>query len=858
MRFVLCLHVSISLPLFLVTTASADQPKQDKQPAVSISALIDKLVEMADSDIGYSATVTGHSFLPLDREGHFRTGMLFQKPSVPSKTMREIVKQGAAAVPHLIAHLDDKRKTKIIVNHDGGVGGMFYSDEFDYNERTTKPPPAPARQEDEDDEESGLSRLFGPSVKQPHTLTVGDRSTQQPRRFDAVDSGEKARYIKEGLIYDRRVKIDRALCDLLISIEHDDYLALACMERLVGRDHDADIEKYCRRRIPRLEEDGREDLQNMLAKLGWNLVHVAVDRRDWNGLRALIAEGANVQAKARNGMTPLHIAAAGGDQTSLQLLLTAKVPLDPKNARGETPVQLAAHADHDETVLFLGEKGCAVGDILTAAILGRRERAAALLSRDASLVHTTTAHKRTPLHLAACWGHVPVAELLMDKEAAVNAEDKDGWTPLHVAVSRAHESVARLLLKRKADVEKSLPCGGDQPLHLAVQTGDARLVKLLLAHKANVNGEASAMPLHFAVVKGNSAIVELLLEAGAAVEATDEEGRTPLHIAAKLGRADVARVLLKHKADVSARVRGNGKYIGCQPLHLAVLEGHIAVMEVLMAHKADIRAGTGTDAEASDYRNSLDLAAEAGHVEAVRCLLKHGADVNERVRSQLTPLYFAARSGNTNMVRFLLEHKAEVQASPPDALSVAACFGHREVVRLLLDRKPDISKRNKDEALYWADDPALVELLLDRGAGVNTVHENGWTPLHRIAAFGSVRSARVLLDHKANVRAASRDEGEEPLHAAARRASPKMAALLLNRGADINAQRKSDGRTPLHLAIEEDDDEGNYRRAVIALLLSHKADCILKDKDGLTPLSLAVKKKRAEIVRLLRQHGAKE
>jgi ankyrin repeat protein len=158
----------------------------------------------------------------------------------------------------------------------------------------------------------------------------------------------------------------------------------------------------------------------------------------------------------------------------------------------------------------------------------------------------------------------------------------------------------------------------------------------------------------------------------------------------------------------------------------------------------------------------------------------------------------------------------------------------------------------------YHDDPALIELLLDRGTAVDADYEDGNTPLHRVAGSGSVRVARVLLDHKANVRAARRDTGAEPLHDAAAYGSPKMIAFLLDRGADINARQKSDGRTPLHRAVEEDVDNARPRDAVIALLLARKADFAIKDKNGLTPLALAVKKQRTEIIQLLRKHGARE
>jgi hypothetical protein len=128
--------------------------------------------------------------LPLDHEGRWDVGVLFQKPAAPSETLRAIVKQGTAAVPPLIAHLDDKRPTKITVTHNfGPLGGLFYGSQCDYNARTAKadPNPTPSKEEGDDSAADG------------HVLTVGDLSFVAlgqivNRRFDVV------RYVPTAII----------------------------------------------------------------------------------------------------------------------------------------------------------------------------------------------------------------------------------------------------------------------------------------------------------------------------------------------------------------------------------------------------------------------------------------------------------------------------------------------------------------------------------------------------------------------------------------------------------------------------------------------------------------------------------
>jgi hypothetical protein len=161
-------NIRFFLPLLLLVVCACRATTQDsgwKGPPLNdeIAALIDKLQEVAEGDIGSMPTMSGRGFLPL---GTSRAGamLLGQKSPTSSGTMRELVKRGAAAVPQLVAHLDDKRPTKITITHESPFGGMLCVDEYDYNTRTAKRPP------------EGVNRDRNGEGKHPnsHTITVGD------------------------------------------------------------------------------------------------------------------------------------------------------------------------------------------------------------------------------------------------------------------------------------------------------------------------------------------------------------------------------------------------------------------------------------------------------------------------------------------------------------------------------------------------------------------------------------------------------------------------------------------------------------------------------------------------------------
>ncbi len=297
------------------------------------------------------------------------------------------------------------------------------------------------------------------------------KSADRPR-VKALSDGDRARVIGEGLIYDHSEKIDRAVRDLLRSAGDDDYLAQACVQRLIGRGYDADIEAYCRRRLKEVTDPrDRADLEGDLERLGWTMLHVAVSNNDQDGLRALLRGGAKVDAPARNGRTPLHLAAAAGNADVVRQLVEAGASLDVRDRAGQTPVQLAARADASDVVQFLVARGCEVPDVLVAAIVGRADLVPGLLRKEPAAVRSATRSGQTPLHLAARFGHAGVAKALLAQGADVRKADQEGLTPMHAAAAAGSEAVIGELIRAGAAVRAVVGTTGVEPLHLAAEQG---------------------------------------------------------------------------------------------------------------------------------------------------------------------------------------------------------------------------------------------------------------------------------------------------------------------------------------------------------------------------------------------------
>jgi ankyrin repeat protein len=133
---------------------------------------------------------------------------------------------------------------------------------------------------------------------------------------------------------------------------------------------------------------------------------------------------------------------------------------------------------------------------------------------------------------------------------------------------------------------------------------------------------------------------------------------TPLHLAARFGREDLAEALVATAADVEARNK-----LGEHPLHVAAAYGHPAVVKVLLAGHADVGArdrGGSTPLHAAAFghggRENLDA-----RIEVAKSLLAAGADVNAQDGSGFMPLRYAAswESRNMAMAELLLSYGAD-------------------------------------------------------------------------------------------------------------------------------------------------------------------------------------------------------
>jgi ankyrin repeat protein/serine/threonine protein kinase len=399
--------------------------------------------------------------------------------------------------------------------------------------------------------------------------------------------------------------------------------------------------------------------------------------------------------------------------------------------------------------------------------------------------------------------------------------------------------------------------------------------------------------------------VEQLLACGAAVDARDARGRTPLHVAAELDHDWISEQLLAGGACAAA-----ADAAGRTPLHAAAAGGAAAAARALLADRAGAAA---VDARDTAGATPLALAAaalagargaDAGLAKAVSELLlvpsappgSRGADVNARAGAG-TVLHVLAAAGLDEEVQVALSRPPAL-APPPDLLArdevtgatplhAAAAAGHLSVVRALVAASRDTpallaaGDRAGRRALAvaapavapWLSSAALLaaaaagdlaglRAALAAGADPATPCVDGSSAVHLSASGGHADALDALLAAAARAGAppgapppAAEEQdlnGQAPLHAAAAGGHPATVQALLASGVSVHALNAIRG-SALHVAAGEG---GAGALAVVELLLAHGAELNARDQVENTPLHVAAAHGRADVLRRLLDSGA--
>jgi ankyrin repeat protein len=387
-------------------------------------------------------------------------------------------------------------------------------------------------------------------------------------------------------------------------------------------------------------------------------------------------------------------------------------------------------------------------------------------------------------------------------EVDVRATDAKGRTPLHYAAELNDPALAAFFIAMGAEVDAQ-DHSGQTPLGVCAEKGNGKAAKVIVSsggdiHKITKNNMSIAHMALFNI----SFLQEILVPV--ALESTNSDGKTILHLAAEQGNVRAVKAIL---AAIESTDGGNG---------LLVAAGN--------------RSGPLDKRDSNGY-NALDIALtrpdSADHMEAAEQLILAGAVSSNTIYYYLAP---AVKNANYDLRR----------ADGLAPLHLAAGEGYEGLIDFLLERKANINIKNSSGAtpLHEAVRSGkinIIQLMIRGGADINAQDAKGNSVLH-IAAPPQAHQAviKLLLANKANPNLRD-DHGDSPLHVLiSLNRGPEVVQTLLSSDVDISA-RSITGQTPLFLAVQES------RIALIPLLLSKGADIFAADNSGVTPFDYAMK-----------------
>lgn len=375
----------------------------------------------------------------------------------------------------------------------------------------------------------------------------------------------------------------------------------------------------------------------------------------------------------------------------------------------------------------------------------------------------------TALHWAAYHDNADAVKELLANGADANAANRYGFTPLSIACTNGSAKIVDMLLEAKADPNAQL-AGGETCLMTAARTGRVEPVKSLIAHGADVNAKErkGQTALMWAAAEGNTEVVDLLVKSEADLRASVPSGFTPFFFAVREGKTATVFKLLDAGIKINDLMRPERPAAGVRgkssnALILAIENGHFELAAALLDAGADpdaAPAGQTALHVISSVRKPIRGDGDPPPVgsgkltslELVRKLVEHKADINARTErgtsgrgkfttTGCTPFLLAARASDVPLMKLLLELGADPKIPNADNCTpLLAAAG----VGALGDG--DEAAGTDEEAL------ATVKLLLELGADINAVDNNGETAVHGASYQDRAEMIRYFADHGADIK----------------------------------------------------------------------------------------------------------
>lgn len=558
-------------------------------------------------------------------------------------------------------------------------------------------------------------------------------------------------------------------------------------------------------------------------------------------LTQLVAAGADVNARNKDGVTPLLIASQKQMLEHVEFYSSLGADIHSEDKNGVTPLKVALgdddmleHLVNRVNVTSLDSSG---NTPLHVAILADAniEKTKYILS----LMDDVNARNRegnSALYLAVLKHNQKVIEILLEKNADIFSCNSSDYSPLRLALTAGGDVQDWLITN---DTIKAVDGSGNSALHFAASWGLKNAAAALIAKGADTEAKNSRgeVPMFNAAQVDSPDLIEVLISSGANVNTRDNLGSTALHVAVRWDSQKAARRLIQRGADVNAQ-----NTAGKSPLAEAALAGKIGTSRILMD------AGSDRDSSDKQGRTILMDAIRGQNAGVVAMLLDNGANPQIQDVNGRNAYHEAVLTGRTDIISLVRDAGGNPLARDKRGITPfeLSLDQDERVTRTVLGHDRNITDSDGNTPVHiivmLSGSLDVLNSLIRDGYPCDTLNAKGATPLSIAVERGEEKYALLLLQNDANPFCFINKQGESAATIALNKDNERMIAAIVKYAGD-----KSDiqGNTMLHYAAKSSSIK------TINTLLSYGLSKTVRNISGETPSDTAVRWRRSDVASLL-------